>query len=68
MNAIDTQEEKIKKVRARKVLDVLKKILMYTGITIGALVALVVIYKVLEFLLMAAILFIAWIGVPRRWR
>ena len=68
MNAIDTQEEKIKKVRARKVLDVLKKILMYTGITIGALVALVVIYKVLEFLFVAAILFIAWIGVPRRWR
>ena len=68
MNAIDTQEDKIKKVRVRKVLDVLKKILMYTGITIGALVALVVIYKVLEFLLVAAILFIAWIGVPRRWR
>lgn len=68
MNAIDTQEEKIRKVRARKVLDVLKKILMYTGITIGALVALVVIYKVLEFLFVAAILFIAWIGVPRGWR
>lgn len=68
MNAIDTQKEKIKKVRARKVLDVLKKILMYTGITIGALVALVVVYKVLEFLFVAAILFIAWIGVPRRWR
>ena len=68
MNAIDTQEEKINKVRARKVFDVLKKILMYTGITIGVLVALVVIYKVLEFLFVAAILFIAWIGVPRRWR
>ena len=68
MNAINSQDEKIKNVRAKKALDVLKKILMYTGIIIGALVALVVIYKVLEFLLVAAILFIAWIGVPRRWR
>ena len=68
MNAINTKDEKTKNVKARKFLDVLKKILIYTGIIIGALVALVVVYKVLEFLFVAAILFIAWIGVPRRWR
>ena len=68
MNAINTKDEKTKNVKARKFLDVLKKILIYTGIIIGALVALVVVYKVLEFLFVAAILFIAWIGIPRRWR
>ena len=50
MNAINTQEEKAGKVKAKKVLNILKNILLYTGIIIGALVALVVIYKVLEFL------------------
>ena len=50
MNAINTKDEKTKNVKARKFLDVLKKILIYTGIIIGALVALVVVYKVLEFL------------------
>ena len=68
MNAINTKDEKTKNVKARKFLDVLKKILIYTGIIIGALVALVIVYKVLEFLFVAAILFIAWIGIPRRWR
>lgn len=68
MNAINTQEEKAGKVKAKKVLNILKNILLYTGIIIGALVALVVIYKVLEFLFVAVLLFIAWIGVPRRWR
>ena len=68
MNAINTKDENTKNVKARKFLDVLKKILIYTGIIIGALVALVVVYKVLEFLFVAAILFIAWIGIPRRWR
>ena len=68
MNAINTQEEKAGKVKAKKVLNILKNILLYTGIIIGALVALVVVYKVLEFLFVAVLLFIAWIGVPRRWR
>ena len=68
MNAINTQEEKIKHVKTKKALDILKKILMYPGIILGAIVALVVIYKILEFLFVAAILFIAWLGVPRRWR
>ena len=68
MNAINTQEEKAGKVKAKKVLNILKNIMLYTGIIIGALVALVVIYKVLEFLFVAVLLFIAWIGVPRRWR
>ena len=68
MGCLRREREKTKNVKARKFLDVLKKILIYTGIIIGALVAVVVVYKVLEFLFVAAILFIAWIGVPRRWR
>lgn len=68
MNAINTQEGKTNKVKTKKVFNVLKKILLYSGMIVGSIVALVVLYKVLEFLFVAAILFIAWIGVPRRWR
>lgn len=68
MNAINTQEGKTNNVKAKKAFNVLKKILLYSGMIIVSIVALVAIYKVLEFLFVAAILFIAWIGVPRRWR
>ena len=39
------------------------------GIAAVVILALVAIYKILEFLFVAAILLIGWIGiVPRRWR
>ena len=56
-------------VRKNKFWSVLKKVLLYTIATIAVVLALVVLYKILEFLFVAAILLIAWIGViPRRWR
>ena len=56
-------------VRKNKFWVVLKKVLLYTLAAIAVVLALVVLYKILEFLFVAAILLIAWIGVvPRRWR
>ncbi len=70
MDAIKTNEKLSSfKKRLKKLGSILLKILL--GIAIVAIVvfALVAIYKMLEFLFVAAILLIAWIGVvPKRWR
>ena len=56
-------------VRKNKFWSILKKIFLYTLAAIAVVLALVVLYKILEFLFVAAILLIGWIGVvPRRWR
>ena len=56
-------------VRKNKFWGILKKVLLYTLAAIVVVLALVVLYKILEFLFVAAILLIGWIGVvPRRWR
>ena len=70
MNAINTNERKADNSKNKnKFWSVLKKVLLYTLATIAVVLALVVLYKILEFLFVAAILFIGWIGVvPRRWR
>ena len=52
--------------KTKKLLNALKKGLLYLGAIIGGLLLLVCLYKVLEFLFVAAILFIAWIC-PKRW-
>ena len=70
MDAIKTNEKSSSfKNGLKKLGSILLKVLI--GIAIAAIVvfALVAIYKILEFLFVAAILLIAWIGVvPRRWR
>lgn len=70
MNANNTTEKTTNtKSGIKKLGSILLKILI--GIAIAAVVifALAVIYQILEFLFVAAILFIGWIGVcPRRWR
>lgn len=70
MDAIKTNEKSSSFKKGQKKLgSILLKILL--GIAIAAIVifALVAIYKILEFLFVAAILLAAWIGVvPRRWR
>lgn len=70
MNAINTTEKATNKNSVlRKLGNVLLKILLGIGIAAVVIFALVVIYKILEFLFVAAILLIGWIGiVPRRWR
>ena len=56
-------------VRKNKFWSILKKVLLYALAAIAVVLALVVLYKILEFLFVAAILLIGWIGVvPRRWR
>ena len=55
--------------RKNKFWSILKKVLLYTLAAIAVVLALVVLYKILEFLFVAAILLIGWIGVvPKRWR
>ena len=70
MNAINTTEKATNKNSGlRKLGNVLLKILLGIGIAAVVIFALVVIYKILEFLFVAAILLIGWVGiVPRRWR
>ena len=53
-----------------KVINTIKKVLLYTVGIIGGLVLLGVLYQILEFLFVGAILLIAWLGpvFPRRWR
>ena len=56
-------------VRKNKFWSILKKVLLYTLAAIAVVLALVALYKILEFLFVAVILLIGWIGVvPRRWR
>ena len=56
-------------VRKNKFWSILKKVFLYTLAAIAVVLALVVLYKILEFLFVAVILLIAWVGiVPRRWR
>lgn len=70
MNAINTNESKSdNSVRKNKFLSTLKKVLLYALGAVAVVIGLVVLYHILEFLFVAAILLIGWIGiVPRRWR
>ena len=70
MNAINTNESKSdNSAHKNKLLSTLKKVLLYTLGAVAVVVGLAVLYQILEFLFVAAILLVAWIGiVPRRWR
>lgn len=71
MNVADTSKVKTSEITIKeKILETLKKFLIYTGATIGVIVLLVIAYQILEFLFVGAILLIAWLGpvFPRRWR
>ena len=70
MNAVNTNENTTSITGGLKKLGkILLKVLACIGIAAVVILALVAIYKILEFLFVAAILFIGWVGiVPRRWR
>ncbi len=70
MNTINTDKRKAdNSVRKNKFWSTLKKVLLYTLAAVAEVIGLVVLYRILEFLFVAAILLIGWIGiVPRRWR
>ena len=70
MNTINTNESKADNpVRNNTFGSTLKKVLLYTLGAVAVVIGLAVLYQILEFLFVAAILLIGWIGVvPRRWR
>ena len=70
MNAINTNEKRAdNSIRKSKFWSTLKKVLLYTVAAVAVVLILAVLYHILEFLFVAAILLIGWIGiVPRRWR
>ena len=68
MNTATVNERKVNKsARTEKILDVCKKVLIWTGIIIGGAVLLVALYQILKFLFVGALLFIAWLCPKRRW-
>lgn len=70
MTTTATERRINKSARKEKILNSCKKVLTWTGIIIGGAVILGVLYQILEFLFVGAILLIAWLGpvFPRRWR
>ena len=66
MKTATTNERKLYK-STRRLFDVLKKILLYTGLIVGGLLLLIVLYQILKQLFVVALLFVAWIFPKRRW-
>ena len=67
---ITTNTQTKKSITKEKVVSTIKKVLLYTVGIVGGLFLLGVVYQILEFLFVGAILLIAWLGpvFPRRWR
>lgn len=65
-----TKTQTNKSITKEKVMSTIKKILTYTVGIVGGLFLLCLVYQILEFLFVGAILLIAWLGpvFPRRWR
>lgn len=65
-----TKTQTNKSITKEKVISTIKKILLYTVGIVGGLFLLGLVYQILEFLFVGAILLIAWLGpvFPRRWR
>ena len=71
MDMVNTTNTQTKKsITKEKVVSTIKKVLLYTVGSVGGLFLLGVVYQILEFLFVGAILLIAWLGpvFPRRWR
>ena len=65
-----TKTQKNQSITKEKVINIITKVLLYTAGIVGGLFLLCVVYQILEFLFVGAILLIAWLGpvFPRRWR
>ena len=71
MDMVNTTNTQTKKsITKEKVVSTINKVLLYTVGIVGGLFLLGVVYQILEFLFVGAILLIAWLGpvFPRRWR
>ena len=70
MNTATVTERKSNNTaRKEKIINAIKKILLYTVVAVIGVFALVALYQIVKFLFVAAILLIAWLGPvrPRRW-
>ena len=67
MNAEKTNERKRGSGRKSKFLEILKKVLIWSAVIVGIALLLVVLYQILKFILIAAVLFIAFLFPTRRW-
>ena len=67
--ATATERKNNTTARKEKIINVIKKVLLYTVIAVVGVFALVALYQIVKFLFVAAILLIAWLGPvrPRRW-
>ncbi len=66
MNAININERKAdKSILKSKFCSTLKKVLLYTVAAVAVVLILAVLYQILEFLFVGAILFLAWLC-PKR--
>lgn len=71
MDMVNTTKANSKQpVTKESVVSTIKKVLLYTVGIVGGIFLLCVLYQILEFLFVGALLLIAWIGpiFPRRWR
>lgn len=67
MNATNTNERKADiSIRKSKFWSTLKKVVLYTLTAIAIVLILAVLYQILEYLFVGAILVLAWIC-PKRW-
>ena len=67
MNIITNNERKtVKSEKLKKALNIIKKALIYTAIAIAVVLVLCLLYKVLQYLFVGALLFIAWLCPFRR--
>lgn len=71
MDMVNTNKAQTNKsITKEKVINTITKVLLYAAGIVGGLFLLAVLYQILEFLFVGAILLIAWLGpvFPRRWR
>ena len=67
MNAEKTNERNTGVGRKSKFLEILKKVLIWTAVIVGIALLLVALYQILKFILIAAVLVVAFFFPSRRW-
>lgn len=65
MNADKTNERKIG--HKSKFFEIFKKVLVWAAVIVGVAFLLIALYQILKFLLVAAVLFVAFFFPTRRW-
>lgn len=67
MNNIATHERNTDNTaQIKKIINTVKKVLMYTGIAVGSILLLGLLYQILQYLFVGAILLVAWLC-PGKW-